>query len=1121
MAIKAEHTFTGLDTDNSPKSKNWVPGSYRYGRNIRVGSSQQSNIGAVENIQGNTLVEFELPAGTNKCNGGHEDIASNSVFYFIWNSNDKHGIYKYSGLSNSIAKIFPIDEDADDILEFQENKLITGTGFTNNMLFWTFGEKPRCLNVVDAIAYPTPYLEAYIDFVKIPPTKPITCVSSWVNEGDVIVPYLANSLKPNFMSNRSYQFRYRYIYKDNQRSVWSVLSKLIPTGYAQDFKNKIVLTIDNDEVNDAVHYSKVITSIEISFRDGNSPTNGDAVPFKLITRIPFPTSDGPVTYDFRNDKAYTILDPNETSLLFHTVPLKSNALALAKSRVFLGGNTEGFAVPQEFTCTVPVKTVIASPVLNNMYLLSGSRYSVGVAFYERADRKCGAQELFGISTDERHGGAFQPNKFSFTLSGKPPVWATHWQVIRTTSKNKSYFIQVLVSIVSQNIDTVVFNINNLNSANVAYNFSEGDRCSFISRNINGDMLRSAMPDLNLPQDNCQVVKQEGGNITVKWVQGTNTGSYALQTGALVELYSPILPDSVEEYFEIGERYPVIFPGDDNRRFGNDNLNTGKNLIIGDGLVDRCGDIHYRDITKPVGALSNAYAFYSWLIADGKNMHLFQPISITYTITVNGRVYSHTLIVAPQARVVPSVIVGALITQMLADPANEAVITNTDNTITVTSKVPGNYPFSASGTFSTSGSGEISKTPIVPNGSRTPAEAGVLNVQNKIEAMASNDDFYENWQKNIGRPNVVFLETEREIYKYSAISYGGQLVQDTQINALCAFTSDGQSVLPIEFGELTKLQVAANNQAEGAVLLSIHSNEIASLYIEQATIQQGAGGQLTANTDSIIGSINPLAKGIGCINPESVKQINGRVYGYDLLRGIVWRYAQNGLDAISEIGKRNFFYEKSEELLSDEMPKIYGGIDPYHNEYMLTMPGDDDTLRTIAWNETTNRWSSYYSFIGENYNRINTNFISFKDGSLWIHNSDTANNFYGVQYTSLIDAVCNQEHTVMKILEGVELISDDLWNAIDIATPEGQSSELLGVRDPLTAYDPPQDFFRSENTFYGNVMRDKNTPNETYPLLKGDLIRSQVFTVLLECEATSLTALYYLNLYYIYSQQNKK
>jgi hypothetical protein len=35
-----------------------------------------------------------------------------------------------------------------------------------------------------------------------------------------------------------------------------------------------------------------------------------------------------------------------------------------------------------------------------------------------------------------------------------------------------------------------------------------------------------------------------------------------------------------------------------------------------------------------------------------------------------------------------------------------------------------------------------------------------------------------------------------------------------------------------------------------------------------------------------------------------------------------------------------------------------------------------------------------------------------------------------------------------------------------------------------------------------------------------MIRSQIFTVLLECGATELTALYYVNLYYIYSQKTR-
>ncbi len=386
--------------------------------NIRVGSSEESNVGAVENIKGNTLVDFSLPVGTNKCIGSHEDLASNSVYYFLWNSTGKHAIYKYDGVVNSIAKIYPNTGSSlgytGSFLNFGEHNLITGTGFVNNMLFWTDKiNPPRKINVVDAPGFgPGPYLESYIDFVKIPPTIPITCTPQWIDVNGNPSTYIATSTAPNYMNKRSYQFIYRYVYKDNERSVWSVLSKLIPTGYGDSLANAIVLYISNDEVNNATGYSKVISFIEIGFRDGYSDTNGDAVPFKFMKRLPFPTSNGPVLYRFINDEAYSVIDPAQTSKYFDSVPLYCGALTLANNRVMVGDNIEGFAIPQAFSAQGLVQSSVAPATLDGIYFLSGSRYSVGVVFYERADRKSGVQSLFAFTTGERHG-AFAPNFVNF------------------------------------------------------------------------------------------------------------------------------------------------------------------------------------------------------------------------------------------------------------------------------------------------------------------------------------------------------------------------------------------------------------------------------------------------------------------------------------------------------------------------------------------------------------------------------------------------------------------------------------------------------------------------------------------------------------------------------------
>ena len=51
----------------------------RYILNTRAGSSEDNNVGAIENIKGTTEVNFDLPDGVNKCIGSEGDQTRTAV----------------------------------------------------------------------------------------------------------------------------------------------------------------------------------------------------------------------------------------------------------------------------------------------------------------------------------------------------------------------------------------------------------------------------------------------------------------------------------------------------------------------------------------------------------------------------------------------------------------------------------------------------------------------------------------------------------------------------------------------------------------------------------------------------------------------------------------------------------------------------------------------------------------------------------------------------------------------------------------------------------------------------------------------------------------------------------
>ena len=69
-------------------------GEYRDANNISVGKSEDDDIGALENVKGNTLVPG-TNVGTLEVIGYLKDNNSETIYLFLTDSVNDHRIYKY------------------------------------------------------------------------------------------------------------------------------------------------------------------------------------------------------------------------------------------------------------------------------------------------------------------------------------------------------------------------------------------------------------------------------------------------------------------------------------------------------------------------------------------------------------------------------------------------------------------------------------------------------------------------------------------------------------------------------------------------------------------------------------------------------------------------------------------------------------------------------------------------------------------------------------------------------------------------------------------------------------------------------------------------------------------
>ena len=123
-------------------------GQYREATNIRVGTSNGSNVGSIQNVMGNTKVTalraaalamgITLP-GTYTTIGSYVDLANNNIYYFVKGTFNM--VVKYHENANGTGETYillieTIGRSPVEYLKFNESYLITGVNLVDNLLFW-------------------------------------------------------------------------------------------------------------------------------------------------------------------------------------------------------------------------------------------------------------------------------------------------------------------------------------------------------------------------------------------------------------------------------------------------------------------------------------------------------------------------------------------------------------------------------------------------------------------------------------------------------------------------------------------------------------------------------------------------------------------------------------------------------------------------------------------------------------------------------------------------------------------------------------------------------------------------------------------------------------------------
>jgi len=113
-------------------------GQYRHAENIQVSTSEESDVGAIENVLSNTLLSENFVPEDSVCVGRYADEKNNSLYWFV-TSPSKDMILQWLN-----SEVTPVLVDlkvgtVDAVLKFNSENIITGINVIDNLLFWTDG----------------------------------------------------------------------------------------------------------------------------------------------------------------------------------------------------------------------------------------------------------------------------------------------------------------------------------------------------------------------------------------------------------------------------------------------------------------------------------------------------------------------------------------------------------------------------------------------------------------------------------------------------------------------------------------------------------------------------------------------------------------------------------------------------------------------------------------------------------------------------------------------------------------------------------------------------------------------------------------------------------------------
>lgn len=976
---------------------------------------------AVSNLVGNQLRRTVAnPTGTTVTIGAKADSVRNRVYNFNWNSDGYHRIEYMDG--SSFATVLLLEDDpVNPVLDFDVNDKIIDIDIVyrdeGDLLYWNQRElMPRKLNVATALSgnY-SPFDSAYFEAAKRPPLFPP--LSEYLTDTNIKV----NNLKGKF-----FEFAYRFVYDDFEKSTFSPLSSAALTEFNYlaalnpVSNNALQITVDTGD--------KFVEKIEVAFRYNIGNNYSD---YSLIVSLDKSElgigDDSTYQFIFGNDGAYPPINVIESLNYYDFVPRKANAQCLPNGNYLsYGGITEGYDG-----------------------LTTGDLDVTAVVTYESVPIPSGVVVIGNPQLSYIDNGVFPP-RYTFTVGAT----VTPGDQYRLATLSGPTFDFTYTAILGDDRDDVanyfVTQINPLAFYTATFIGSGQFEVVYSALNQSSTYIElTAATSAAGAGAFFDRIYKAGGKFRFAQIYFDEQGRVI---GNPVNTYVTAPGDQNDYEVEINEFYatatdyirPVVeltvrhLPPPEAKSFAF--LRTN-NLLVQSFFEFKTNHFEiesgfwYISVQPVIDYIAATPNFSSqWTYQEGDR------IKIIYKF--NGANASGWD--ASYSPIIDAPIVGVVLKTFTPDPERSYIkIQAYPGTVTPTPD--DNLVFEVyRPSVKTSETqqiyyefGETYECVVIDginyhegqNSTTNPTfEFSDGDVYIRLRSGVGDDylildpnfsDFYASAVNSNGR-NFIVDENAKETYNPVLVRFSQAYQFGTNINGLNRFYEENFDEYNRSFGDIRKLAIRSS------YMQVFQMFRIGRVGVFQQILKDQDGNDNLTISDRLLNTIVYYVGDYGTNAPESFATNNYASYFCDNIRGVVGRLSLDGIEPISILYKINSFATAQLPLRTGNS-KIYGVFNAQTNRYEFAMEATEGSAAfTMAFDEINNSFEGERSYQPEWMVCLGTLMITYKNGTPYTHDSTTFNNFFGVQYPSNISAVANaglyQKKTWISLLE----IANTTW-----------------------------------------------------------------------------------------------